>query len=133
APLPPPPPPRGTRVRRRLRRVQGPRKPAAPQGGAGVMRLRRSRNLVDGRGGDRGGGSSAPAVLRRRALHRNQGQPGRDPVGGITGRVRGRKSCSSSPHPPRQQTARRTTDASWPPARATASTSSFSGTRARTP
>src|SRR5205085_9869271 len=84
APLPAPAPTRPRRVRRRLRLVQGTRKPAAPPPDVRVVPLRRACDLVDGRGGERAGRARAAADLRRRAHDGDQREPGRDPVTGPT-------------------------------------------------
>ena len=55
---------------------RGHAEPASPPADARVVPLRRARDLVDGRGGDRRGRARAAALLRRRAHHRNARERG---------------------------------------------------------
>src|SRR3954468_884734 len=80
ASLPGPAPPRAAPLRHRVRRLQGPREPAPPPRGAGLLPDRRPRDLVGGRGRKRRARAAAPAVLRRAALDGHSRERGRDPV-----------------------------------------------------
>src|SRR4051812_10773311 len=80
ASLPGPAPPRAAPLRRHVRRLQGPREPAPPPRRAGLVALRRPRDLGGGR--DRGGKApaAAPAVLPPAAPDPPSRERGREPL-----------------------------------------------------
>src|SRR3954451_9606691 len=103
ASLPGPAPPRAAPLRHRVRGLQGPREPAPPPRGAGLLPDRRPGGLVRGRGRRRGARAAAPAVLRRAALDGHSRQRGRDPVNSAEPLKETEMNPATQPYPRRWQ------------------------------